>query len=117
MEIGSSLKTEFRVTALASNIEATKRQPGMEHETPKNVLDNTFVHGRGEIETRRNKNRDEGFCLGTTWEVVIRKILSIAPFKEGILDVLIVNLKVNIEEEIKYGEARVEPLEKIFCTE
>jgi hypothetical protein len=89
----------------------------MEHETPKNVLDDTFVRGGGKIETRRDKNWDEGFCLGTTWEVIIRKVLSIIPFKDGILDVIIVDLEVYIEEEIEYGEARVEPLEMIFCTE
>jgi hypothetical protein len=89
----------------------------MEHETPKNVLDDTFVNGRGKIETRRNKNWDEGFCLGTTWKVIVQKILFIVPFQEGILDVLIVDLKVIVEEEIEYGEARVDSLEKVFYTE
>jgi hypothetical protein len=68
----------------------------MEHETPKNVLDDTFVNGQEKIKTRRKKNWDEGFCVGTTWEVIIQKILSIVPFQEGILDVLIVDLKVNV---------------------
>jgi hypothetical protein len=115
MEIGSGFRRKKGNAALLGNKEATKSGPVLEHKTPKNVLEDMLVGRRRETETRCNKNWHEGLSLGMTWQVRVRKVLSIVGFQERKGDIVIINSELRKEEKIKYRKSWVEPLEQVFC--
>jgi hypothetical protein len=107
MEIGSGLGSEKRHTALLGNKEATEGGPVLEHKTPENVLKDMLVGRRRETETRCHKNWHEGLGLGTTWQVRVRKVISINLFQKSNGDLIIIDPKLGEEEKIENRKSRV----------